>query len=483
MARQPPQDTRDDATPAGYDPRRPIDELLSDLRTSLAGLSSTDAERRLAEWGPNELRRQGGARWWRNLIRQLIHPLALVLWVAAGLAWIAGTPVLAAAIVVVILINALFAFAQERHAEHAVEALTRYLPQQAGVLRDGQRQLIDARKLVPGDVVCLTEGERVSADARLLDGSIEADLSALTGESQPVYRAASDTRTSQPLVQATNLVFSGTVCLGGEARAVVYATGMRTELGRIAALSQRVGREQSPLEKQVKRVAWLIAAVAGVAGAIFFPIGVWVAGMPITDAFAFAIGLLVANVPEGLLPTITLALAVGVRALARRGAVVKRLSAVETLGSTAVICTDKTGTITENRMRVVAAWTAGGVIEEADLTGRNHPAVVRDLARTVVFCSNARLASEPGAEATGDPTEIALLRFADGLGVDTSPDRRPQCRRGEFHFDPRLRLMSTVDVDEHGMWLHTKGAPEAVIERCVAVVGADGRERPLDPGA
>ncbi|MGV9804920.1 cation-translocating P-type ATPase [Micromonospora chersina] len=480
MARRPARDARGRPLPAGHDPRQPIDQLLEDLRTGLDGLSSAEAGQRLVQYGPNELRRQGGTRWWRDLVRQLVHPLALVLWVAAGLAWAASTPVLAAAIVVVILINAVFAFAQERHAEHAVEALNRYLPQQASVLRDRRRQQVDARHLVPGDVVFIAEGERISADARLLDGSIEVDLSAMTGESQPVYRAAGDTSTRGPLVQASNLAFTGTACLGGEAQAMVYATGMRTELGRIAALSQRVGREESPLERQVKRVAWLIAAVAGIAGAIFFPIGVWAAGMPISDAFAFAIGLLVANVPEGLLPTITLALAVGVRGLARRGAVVKRLSAVETLGSTAVICTDKTGTITENKMRVVAAWSAAGLIDEADLTRREQPAVVRDLARTGVLCSNAQLGSGPDAEATGDPTEIALLRFAEGLGVDTSPQQRPQCRRGEFHFDPKLRLMSTVDVDEHGMWLHTKGAPEAVIARATTIAEADGREQPLD---
>ncbi|MFE2612358.1 cation-translocating P-type ATPase [Micromonospora chalcea] len=480
MARQSPQDARDGPLPAGHDPHQPIGQLLEDLGTSLDGLSSAQAGQRLADWGPNELRRLGGTRWWRDLVRQLVHPLALVLWVAAGLAWVAGTPVLAAAIVAVILINAGFAFAQERHAEHAVEALSRYLPQRVSVLRDQRRQRVDARRLVPGDVIFIAEGERISADARLVDGSVEADLSALTGESQPVYRAAGDSGTQERLVQASNLVFSGTVCLGGQARALVYATGMRTELGRIAALSQRVGREESPLERQVKRVAWLIAVVACIAGAVFFPIGVWAAGMPISDAVAFAIGLLVANVPEGLLPTITLALAVGVRGLARRGAVVKRLSAVETLGSTAVICTDKTGTITENRMRVVAAWSAGGLIEEADLTRRDQPAGVRDLARTGVLCSNAQLGSGPGTEATGDPTEIALLRFAEGLGVDTSPEQRPRCRRGEFHFDPKLRLMSTVDVDEHGMWLHTKGAPEAIIARSTTIIEADGREQPLD---
>jgi calcium-translocating P-type ATPase len=480
MRRQPPHPAPGGALPAGHDPRQSVEQLLRDLATSLDGLSTAEAGRRLAEYGPNELRRHGGARWWRELVRQLVHPLALVLWLAAALAWIAGTAVLAVAIVAVILINAVFAFLQERHAEHAVEALNRYLPQRASVLREQRQQELDVRQLVPGDILLIAEGERVSADARLLDGSIEVDLSALTGESQPVYRVAGDTAARGPLVQSSNLVFSGTVCLGGDARALVCATGMRTELGRIAALSQRPGREESPLEKQIKRVAWLIAGVAAIAGATFFPIGVWSAGMPIPDAFAFAIGLLVANVPEGLLPTITLALAVGVRRLARRGAVVKRLSAVETLGSTAVICTDKTGTITENKMHVTAAWSAGHVIQEADLTRPDQSAALRDLALTMALCNNAQLETEQDIEVSGDPTEVALLRFARDLGLDTSPDRRHRRRRRQFHFDPRLRLMSTVDTDVAGLSIHTKGAPEEVIARATTIVDARGQEHPLD---
>ena len=271
-----------------------------------------------------------------------------------------------------IVLNALFAFVQEQQAERAVEALERYLPQQAFVVRDGRRAVVEARELVPGDVLLLEEGQRISADARLLEGTLEVDMSTLTGESVPVSRAASpDERGTSPL-SAKNLVFSGTSCTGGEALAVVHATGMRTELGRIAALSERVEREESPLERQVRRVAWLIAAVAVAVGLAFIPLGTFGAGLPLGDAVLFAIGLLVANVPEGLLPTITLALAVGVRTLARRGALVKRLSAVETLGSTTVVCTDKTGTLTENRMNVTGMWTARRA-RSASRTDRSRP--------------------------------------------------------------------------------------------------------------
>src|SRR5581483_8437411 len=267
-------------------------------------------------YGSNELRQGRRRRWPRELARQLTHPLALLLWLASALAFAAGLHVVGVAIVGVIVLNALFAFFQEQEAERAVEALRRYLPQQAAVRRDGRRQLVDVHELVPGDVLLVEEGELISADARLLDGAVDVDLSTLTGESQPVARAAAAGAASGTLLEARDLVFSGTSCVGGSASALVYATGMQTELGRIAALTERVAVEPSPLERQVRRVAWLIAFVAVVAGLAFLPIGWLAAGLPLHDAASFAIGLIVANVPEGLLPTITLALAVGVAALA-----------------------------------------------------------------------------------------------------------------------------------------------------------------------
>ena len=336
--------------------------------------------------------RAGGRRWPRELAKQFTHPLALLLWVAAGLSFLAGTTVLGIAITVVIALNALFAFAQERQAERAVEALAGFLPVQAAVVRDGYRQQVEAALIVPGDVLLLSEGDRVPADARLFDGALEIDLSTLTGESQPVFRSSEFSDSSGPVIESRNLVFSGTGCVGGEAKAVVLTTGMQTELGRIAALSERVEAELSPLERQVHRVAWLIGLVAVLAGLAFLPIGWLVAGLPLKDAFSFTIGLIVANVPEGLLPTITLALAVGVASLARRGALVKRLSAVETLGSTTVICTDKTGTLTENRMRAVRLWTPLGEHDlEHEAVDGAAPAdpVLGLLARAIAAASTA----------------------------------------------------------------------------------------------
>ena len=465
------------APPPPADPVEPLALLMQHLRSSPDGLSGREAARRLTEYGPNELAGHGARQWPSELLRQVTHPLALVLAVAAVLAWASGTPSLGVAIAAVIVLNAGFAFFQEMQAERAVEALAAFLPSHAGVWRDGRRQEVPARLLVPGDVLLVAEGESICADARLISGTLEVDLSTLTGESAPVARSAETPDVSGPLLEARDVVFSGTVCTGGEARAVVTATGMHTELGRIAALTQRVEREDSPLERQVKKVAWLIAAVAVGAGIGFLPLGL-LAGLGWAAAISFAIGLLVANVPEGLLPTITLALAVGVRDLARRGAVVKRLSAVETLGSTTVICTDKTGTITENRMRVTSVWTAAGAVGPAAMS---DTAGIDLLARVAAACTNAELPDGPSAKASGDPTELALLELAAARGQAVGAAAREAKRRALFHFDPRLKLMTTLDQDGALSCVHTKGAVEEVLPRCVEITDR-GTRRALTAG-
>ncbi|MGZ6697263.1 MAG: cation-translocating P-type ATPase [Solirubrobacteraceae bacterium] len=465
------------AAPSAVDPEERIDLLLRDLRSGRSGLAAREAQRRLVQYGPNVLSRRGGRRWPGEIVHQLTHPLALLLWAAAALAWAAGIVAVAVAIVVVILINAVFAFVQELQAERAVEALAAYLPARATVLRDGRAQSVDVAGVVPGDVLIIEEGDRISADARLLSGGVEVDLSTLTGESVRALRAATLLDRSVPLLRARDLVFSGTTCTGGEARAVVFATGMHTEIGRIAALAQRVEKEESPLESQVRRVAWLIALIAVVTGIAFVPVAVFGAGLSLNDAIVFAIGLLVGNVPEGLLPVITLALAAGVRELVRRGAVVKRLSAVETLGSTSVICTDKTGTLTENRMRATALWTAQGEIglEGGAATAQAPGPLPRALAGAIAACNDAEADGS-----AGDPTEVALLGAARTLGADVGTESRERARRREFRFDPELRMMSTVDELDGALWVHAKGAPEAVAPRCATIAGAGGREIRLD---
>ncbi|MDA8296217.1 MAG: cation-transporting P-type ATPase [Actinomycetota bacterium] len=471
------------------DPREPSERLLRDLRARREGLSEREAERRLVVSGPNELAIKARRSWLREVVRQLTHPLALLLWAAGGLAFLTGGLVLPVAIGGVILLNALFAFVQERQAERAIDALRAYLPAQASVRRDGRRRRIDATALVPGDVLLIAEGDQISADARLLAGSVELDISALTGESLPVFRSAELVDTDVSFLQARDLVFSGTVCTGGEAEALVFATGMATELGRIAALSQRAGPSESPLERQVRKVAWMIAAVALGVGVAFLALGTLAAGLPVADTVIFSVGLLVANVPEGLLPTITLALAVGVRALARRGALMKRLSAVETLGSTTVICTDKTGTLTENRMRVTDLWTPGGAISlewangTAQLSAPGAGPGFTALCRTIAACNTAEVDPSDPATAAGDPTEVALLLAAASLDTPIDAPTRSAERQAMFHFDPALKLMSTIDAGGDARFVHTKGAPEAVLARCRRLLGAEGSELLLDEAA
>ena len=458
------------------DERRPLVDLFRDLRTSRAGLSAREAARRQIVYGPNTLTRRTGRRWPRELLSQFTQPLAVLLALAAVLAWLGGTPALAVAVIAVILLNAGFAFVQEMQAERAVEALAAFLPATAHVVRDGVPSQIAARDLVPGDVLIVAEGDRVCADARIIDGTVTLDLSALTGESLPASRSAEPDDAGTSLLDAGDLVFSGTTCTGGEVTTVVTRTGMHTELGRIAALSQRGSPERSPLERQVRRATWIIAVVAVIVGVLFLPVGVW-AGLGWAAAISFSIGLIVANVPEGLLPTITLALAAGVRELARRGAVVKRLSAVETLGSTTVICTDKTGTLTENRMRVTQLWLPGAEFDPG--TAADDPGA-RDLARAAAACTTAHAPADGQPAGSGDPTELALLRLADELHVAVTPDNRDAGRRAIFHFDAHLKRMSTVDEQPGELVVHTKGALETVLPCCDTVLDPHGGLQPLD---
>ncbi len=471
------------ATEDRLDPTERVDLLLRDLRASRAGLSPAEAQRRLLQYGPNELRRRGGRQWPGELLRQLTHPLALLLWLAAALSFAVGSRTIAIAVLLVIALNALFAFVQEMQAERAVEALARFLPQQVNVLRGAQPTPIAAAELVPGDIVVVEEGDRIAADMRLISGAVEVDLSTLTGESAPALRSADLVDLGVPRISARDLLFSGTSATGGEARGVVFATGMHTELGRIAALSERVKEEPSPLERQVRRVAWLIAGIAVAMAVAFVPLAIFGAGLSFKNSVVFSVGLLAGNVPEGLLPVITLALAVAVRALARRGALVKRLSAVETLGSTDVICTDKTGTLTENRMRPVAAWTLAGETQlEGEHAARSavssSDAALVALAEAASACNNARL--EPGAQSSGDPTELALLTAARALGAEVDAAGRERGRLHQYNFDAQRKLMSTLDAGHGSDCLHTKGAPEAVLPLCATALGPDGRERPLE---
>ena len=455
------------------DPQERVDSLLAHLGTRTDGLSSREAQRRLTQFGPNTITRAAEVSHAGELVRQFVHPLALLLWIAAALSAASGSHTLAVAIVAVIVLNAGLAFVQELQAERATEALRELLPARARVRRDAQEIEIDAGELVPGDLVLLSEGDRLSADARLIAGSLELDMAALTGESQPVVRSATAQQRAGSVLEADDLAFAGTSCTAGEAEAVVYATAMSTQIGRIAALSQRVKPEISPLQAQVNRVAWLIAAIAVTSGIVFFAAGMSLAGLSLAAAVTFAIGLLVGNVPEGLLPTITLSLAGGVRRMAARRALVKRLTAVETLGSTDVICTDKTGTLTEGTMSVRAWWSAGRELPAPSDGEGSLPDGFEGLMLTAVRCNNAHVKRNgDGWARTGDPTESALLLAAQRFGLDAlNGDReRAERRRRVFSFDSRLKRMTTLDQEPDGrLFYHAKGAPLELLERCTAV--------------
>ncbi|TXL57503.1 cation-translocating P-type ATPase [Aeromicrobium terrae] len=414
-----------------------------------SGLTSREATVALQAVGPNDLPDAERSSWVSVLVAQLVHPLAILLWAAAALAALTHETTLAVAIVVVLGINAAFAFVQESQAEHAVDAIKDALPPQARVCRDGRFTAVPASDLVPGDVIIVGEGDQAPADARIVDGGASVDASMLTGESATVERVPVADPVVGPLLQAPQLILRGTSVVAGDVKAVVFATGERTQIGEVARLTSGIRPEPSPLERQVRRVAWVISVIAVAIGMVFLPVGI-LAGLSWKAATVFAIGLLIANVPEGLLPTITLALAGGVRRLARHGAVLKRLSAVETLGSTSTICTDKTGTLTQNRMTVRRLWTPPGTDTAA-------------AARVMGWCHSVHQEDEA---LLGDPTEIALVEHAQVLTGPFDLVERDAQIVTRHRFDAGLRRMSVVARTDGVLEVLTKGALEAVLPRC-----------------
>ena len=429
-----------------------------------AGLTSDEARTRLEQYGLNVLAEPRRPSHLRRFAANLVHLFALLLWAGALLAFLGGLPELSAAIVVVVLVNAVFAFAQEYRAERASDALRRVLPQTARVRRDGEEHELPAEELVPGDVVVLEPGDRVSADAEVVSRhELRVDNSTLTGESRPV--------------EPERLVYAGTHVARGTAEAVVVATGMATEFGRIAKLTQEGREEPSPLEVELRRVTRVVALISFGLGSLFFVVAGFL-GMGLTERFVFAIGVTVANVPEGLLPTVTLSLALGTQRMARRNALVRRLSSVETLGETTVICTDKTGTLTENEMTVERVWSPEPGWLEVEGAGYEpfgrflrdgevaDPRTIRELLRCGLLCNDARLTTGAGGvEVVGDPTEAALVVVAEkgGLRHEQEVARRP--RVGEIPFDSTRKRMTTVHLFGGHRVAYVKGAPEELVPR------------------
>ncbi len=454
----------------------PLEKVYAGLRTTPEGLSQPEAQQRLERYGANRLpplkRRSLALR----LLDQMVHFMALLLWIAGVLAFVAGTPQLGWAIWAVVLINGLFSFWQEFQAERTLAALTRALPRQVQVWRDGTLSFRSTEELVAGDRLLLEEGDRVPADCRIsVSHELRVDLSVLTGESVPVARQAIDLPAHQaelrlPTGERPNLLLAGSTIASGRGEAIVYATGSETEFGQVAHLTAGTPRSASTLEQQVTRIVHTISTIALTMGLLSFSLSLVFVGMTPLESLVFAIGIIVANVPEGLLPTVTLALALNVQRMARRKALVRRLSAVETLGSVSVICSDKTGTLTCNRMAVEETWLPVPAAQLDQL-----------LLEGAALCSNARL---DASGAVGDPTETALLQAAQATGFDLAELQRLHPRQREIPFDSHRRRMTVLvswsdpplPVAAGDSLVITKGAPLEVLERCDAWLTPAGSE-------
>ncbi|MBD2295608.1 cation-transporting P-type ATPase [Anabaena sphaerica FACHB-251] len=462
-------------------------DVYKTLTTTPQGISEAEANLRLKQFGYNELPEPQTRPLILRFTDQLTHFMALLLWVAGILAFISQTPELGWAIWAVIWINAIFSFWQEYQAEKALSALKKILPSQAKVYRDGKLSVIAARELVSGDVMQLEEGDKISADARLIESqSLYVDASVLTGESLPVPRISEPvTAANIHASEASNLVFAGSTVAAGRGLAVVYATGTHTEFGQVAHLTAHVQREASTLEVQISRVVHIITIIALSMGVVIFLLTKLLVGMQLKESFIFAIGIIVAFVPEGLLPTVSLALAIGVRRMARKNALVRRLSAVETLSATTVICTDKTGTLTKNEMTVRQLWIPNTNINvtgvgyepkgEVEITSSENQSQVRLMLAGAALCSNARLnhpANSHQWQAVGDPTEAALLVAAIKAGLKLEELQQQASRVREIPFDSHRRMMTVLlagnlgldDVENSQYLIFTKGAPLDVLQ-------------------
>ncbi len=451
-------------------------DALRSLNSRADGLSRAEAERRLREYGPNRIEHVRPAPLPWRFLREFTHFFALILWLAAGLAFFAdvlapgqGMATLGWAILGVIGVNGVFSFWQEYRAEKALAALEKLLPRQAKAMRDGSVAPLPVEELVPGDVVDLQEGDEVPADCRLVEAfGVRVNNATVTGESLPKARDAQPSD-AEDLPRAKNILLAGTTLVSGEGKAVVFATGGHTEFGKIARLTQAAREPASPLQREIARLSRLVAALATLLGIVFFLIGQAI-GLSFWDNSLFAIGILVANVPEGLLPTVTLALAMATQRMAARNALVRHLPAVETLGSATVIVTDKTGTLTRNRMTAKSLFIGGDLRLPSDF------AADPDLAHAFApLLANARLChnlKETDGGWLGDPMEIALAEMAGPYAAHL--DQAP--RLDELPFDTERKRLSVLRRLPEGMAAFTKGAPETVLPLCSSVLTATGRQ-------
>lgn len=469
--------------------------MLAELGCDLAlGLDSAEAAQRLAHHGPNEIREQRRAGWSELLARQFSDLFIAILAVAALVSFLAGEPIDAGAIAAILVLNGVLGFAPEWRAERAIEALRRLLTPRYRIVREGKEQTLETPRVVPGEVVLLETGDRVPADLRLVAvRELRIDESALTGEPSAVEKGMEAVAAGTPLSERTSLAWMGTSVLGGRARGVVIATAMATEFGRIAHLTETVATEKTPLQRELSGLGRQLGIVALSVSAMVAVTG-WLLGRPAMEMFMTGVSLAVAIVPEGLPAVVTVTLALGIRAMARRCALLRRLSAAETLGAATVICTDKTGTLTQNEMTVQRVWLDAGEVsttgvgydpaghfeangERLDPAGRGD---LIALLETGVSCNDARLEREGDAwSIRGTPTKGSLWVAAAKAWLDLG---RRAATMVVFPFSSERRRMTVVQVGTGGLVAHCKGAPEVLLASCTRIRSGDDVE-PLDDAA
>ncbi len=472
-------------------------EIAEELNVDLSvGLSGDEAARRLTEHGPNEITAASRISAWSILIEQFKNVLVLILLIATVLSALLGHGVEAIVIAVIVLFAVLLGFVQEYRAERAIEALRQLAAPMATVLRNGEEQTVPARDLAPGDVILLHAGDKIPADARVIESvNLQVEEAALTGESMPVEKHAAPLAGNDLAVgDRKNMVYSGTAATYGRGRAIVVSTGMRTEFGKIAQLLQTVETGKTPLQQNLDRVGHSLARAAFMVVLIIVALGL-VRGQPFLEMLIFGIALAVAVVPEALPAVVTISLAIGVQRMVKRHALIRRLPAVETLGSVSVICSDKTGTLTRDEMTARKVYVAGQIWDvsgagyeprgEFSLNGQaaapSQPLMA--LLRAAALASDARLVNqsengEPGAigewRVKGDPTEGALIVAAAKAGLDKPELDRQYPRVNEIPFTSETKRMTTLHRAPSGAMACSKGAPEVILDSCARQLRESG---------
>jgi Ca2+-transporting ATPase len=459
-----------------------VDEALKSLNSSASGLTENEAQKRLAIYGPNELKKEKGKSPLKLLLGQFSDVLIIILLIAIALSFAVGEATDAAIILAIVIASAALGFTQEYRSEKAVEALKKMTAPIANVLRDGKETKIPACKLVPGDIIKLYTGDKVPVDARLIEVfTLKADESSLTGESASVNKHITELSEQTPLNDMRNLVFMGTIIVYGRGKAVVTSTGMSTEFGKIAEMVQAAPQEKTPLEKRLAGVGKWIGILAIIISISVATIGTFVEHRPIVDMVLWAVSLAVAAVPEALPAIVTGALAIGMYRMAKVNTIVKRLPAVETLGSTSVICSDKTGTMTKGEMTVQQVYvnnqtlTVTGIgyepigefqLEDKAVIPDDH---LKTLLKVAVLCndSNNEKDEKTGKwTVKGDPTEGALIVAAKKAGISKEELDEQEPRIAEIPFSSERKRMTTIHSVEGKKIACMKGAPEIVLEKC-----------------